>query len=566
MTKSPLFLATALLALLLGVPASSARSSAPSQSLTYAYVPFQQLDPQRVSDGKDIAGQDLLEGLVTPNAAGTGVLPATADSWTVSPDATVYTFHIRKSARWSDGTPVTADDFEWSYKRLLTPSTAAIDKLNGSSSYPSDLGIRNAIAYQLGQVTDWSKVGVKALDASRLRITLDAPNASFLLEMALPAMVALPEKNVTDFPFDWQTTAHWVGNGPFVIQSWTPNSDMVLVPNPDYWDRGSVHLDRLTIATSVSSDDVARSQYDSGTLDVAHVSGPQAFANDPATAGALRSLHNYSIVFFGLIPSRNRAIADVRVRQAIALAIDRQATTKAIPGILSPATSLVPSTLPGYDRSVAISGGVADARRLLAAAGYPGGKGFPTLTVMTSHDDPIVAAALRSLRRNLGIRAVQDIEPDSVRDAKEHEVQPKSFAGFFATGYAGILSWRPWVSDYYPPSQAELLSLTPDDYIHYQVLQAKGTAQALATATAFLEAHASPETRRFAALAAEADSTADPARAIALYKRAAAIRQATYEFIPLVYGDLDYLIRPGINGIHLWPGFFTISFKGVSVG
>jgi hypothetical protein len=173
---------------------------------------------------------------------------------------------------------------------------------------------------------------------------------------------------------------------------------------------------------------------------------------------------------------------------------------------------------------------------------------------------------VRTLHQNLGIRAVQDIEDPGVEGAKEHEVQPASFAGYFSTGYTGILTWREWVSYNFPPSQTELLSLRPDDYTHYQVLQANGTSKSLAAATRFLDAHASPQSRRFAAVAAEADATADPGRATALYKQAAAIRQGTYEFIPFAYDNLAYAIRPGITGVHLWTGYFTISFKDVSVG
>ncbi|MBV8217679.1 MAG: hypothetical protein JO325_04390, partial [Solirubrobacterales bacterium] len=222
-------------------------STSGGQAVTYQYVQFDQLDPQRVSDGQDVAGQNLLEGLVTPDAAGTGVVPATADRWTVSHGGTVYIFHIRNGVKWSDGTPVTAQDFEWTYRRLLAPSTSTQDRLYGSSGYDNDLGIKNATGYQLGTVTAWSEVGVKALDASHLRIVLDAPNAAFLQGMAAPSMVALPQKNLERWPYSWQEAAHWVGNGPFVIKSWTPNSSMVLVPNEHYWDRKDVHLNRVNI-------------------------------------------------------------------------------------------------------------------------------------------------------------------------------------------------------------------------------------------------------------------------------------------------------------------------------
>jgi oligopeptide transport system substrate-binding protein len=146
-----------------------------------------------------------------------------------------------------------------------------------------------------------------------------------------------------------------------------------------------------------------------------------------------------------------------------------------------------------------------------------------------------------------------------------HEVQRAPFSGYFWTAYTGIRAWRMWVSTNYPPIQTELLSLEPDDYTHYEVLQAEGTPRALATADRFLHAHASPQARRFAAVAARADATANPARATALYKKAAAIRQSTFEFIPFLYYQKVYAIRPGIKGVHLWTGYFTISFKTVRV-
>jgi oligopeptide transport system substrate-binding protein len=551
--------------LLAGACSPGPKQPAREQALTYQYVPFDQLDPQRVSDGEPLAGQNLLEGLVTPDAAGTGVRPATADSWTVSQDGTVYAFHIRSDARWSDGTPVTAQDFEWTYKRLLAPSTSTLSNLNGSSSYPSDLGIKNAVNFQLGTVTDWSQVGVKALDAARLRIVLDAPNVNFLQEMAQPAMVALSHKNLTRFPYSWQTPAHWVGNGPFVMTSWTPNSSMVLVPSQHHWDRKDVHLTRVSISMTPATDAQVRTRYEHHQLDIAELSNPAAFEQDPALSQALTRLRQFAVLFLTLIPSRNPALEDVRVRQAIALAIGRAEVAK-VSSVIQPSTSLVPSALPGFDASVGFQQNVAEARRLLAQAGYPGGHGFPAFSIMTTYDDPYIRAVVRTLHQNLGISAVQDVEDPSVENAKRLEVQPASRVGYFSTGYSAILTWRDWVSKLYPPSQTELLSLTPDDYTHYQVLQANGTGKSLAAATQFLEAHASPQSRHFAAVAAQADATADRGRAAALYQQAAAIRQGTYEFIPFAYGSLVYAVRPGITGVHLWTGYATISFKDVSVG
>jgi oligopeptide transport system substrate-binding protein len=542
-----------------------ATSEGEEQALTYQYKPFEHLDPQRVSDGAYVAGQNLLEGMVTPDSAGTGVLPATADTWTVSKDGTVYTFHIRSDAKWSNGTPVTARDFEWAYKRLLTPSTRALDTLEGSSSYQTNLGIKNATSFQVGRVTDWSQVGVKTLDPSHLRITLDNANSNFLQGMADTSMVPLPEKNLEKFPFAWQKPARWVGNGPFVPKSWTPNSRMVLVPNDHYWDRKNVHLNRVNITLAPATDAQKRRRYRNNELDITTLEDPATYENDPTLSPALTRLDEYSVLFLTIIPSRNPALEDLRVREAIALAIDRGAVAKAGEHP-KPATSLVPTALPGFDATVGFRQNVAKARKLMAEAGYPGGKGFPVFSILTYRNDPHVAAVVNSLQQNLGIKAVQDVEDPGVYSAKRHEVQPASYVGYFSTGFTSILTWRNWVSNLYSPAQTELLSLEPDDYTRYEVLQAQGTAKSLAAAAKLLDRHASPQSREFAAVAARADATANPDKATALYKQAAAIRQRTYEFIPFGYRALVYAIRPNIKGVHHWTGYFTISFKGVSVG
>ena len=121
---------------------------------------------------------------------------------------------------------------------------------------------------------------MKALDASHLRIVLDAPNATFLLGMAGPSMVALPQRNLKRFPYSWQTAARWVGNGPFVIKSWTPNSRMVLVPNEHYWDRENVHLNRVNILATSASDAQVKRQYQRHQLDIAGLRDPIGFEED----------------------------------------------------------------------------------------------------------------------------------------------------------------------------------------------------------------------------------------------------------------------------------------------
>ena len=327
----------------------------------------------------------------------------------------------------------------------------------------------------------------------------------------------------------------------------------------------NVHLDQVNISMAQESDAQEQIRYKNNQLDIAMLDDPASFEKDATLASALTRLDQFSVNFLTLIPSRNPALEDVRVREAIALAIGRAKVAEA--GLLvKPSTSLVPSTLPGFDASVGFQEDIAKARQLMAEAGYPGGRGFPTFSIMTSHDDPYVQAVVDTLQQNLGIKAVQDVEDPGVESAKTQEVQPANFIGYFSTGFTGILTWRSWVSNLYSPTQTELLSLEAGRLHPLRGAASEGNRELRCQRpTNFLEAHASPQSRQFAAVAADADATANPDEATTLYKQAAAIRQSTYEFIPYAYGAAVYAIRPNIKGVHLWTGYFTISFKGVSV-
>ena len=530
-------------------------------AVTYQYVPFDELDPQRVSDGQDVAGQNLLEGLVTPDAAGTGVVPATADTWTVSHDGTdVHLPH----PQWRQVVGRNTRDRAGLRVDLPAPAQPVderAERLNGSSGYQPISESRTP------RVTSWARspsgprVGVKALDASHLRIVLDAPNATFLQGMAAPSMVALPQKNLKRFPYSWQPAARWVGNGPFVIKSWTPNSRMVLVPNEHYWDRKDVHLNRVNILMTSASDAQVKRQYQRHQVDIAGLGDPTGFEKDPALSPALTRIHQYSVNFLTLIPSRNPALRDVRVRRAIALGIGRAEVVKASP-VVEPATSLVPSTLPGFDASVGFQ---AEHRRGPEADGRGGLPGRQGLSDPLHHDRP-----RRPVRP--GARAHPAPEPRHQRRARHR--RPRCGERQGAPGATGALRRLLLDRLHGHPGVAHMgfveLPAEPDGAAQPQARRLHalpGAAGAGNRAFAgsrreFLHAHASPQSRRFAAVAARAEATANPERATALYKQAAAIRQSTFEFIPYLYKDRVYAIRPGIKGVHLWTGYFTISFKG----
>jgi peptide/nickel transport system substrate-binding protein/oligopeptide transport system substrate-binding protein len=171
--------------------------------LRISFVPVDVLDPQVITNGMWILTRGILEGLVTQNDRGDDVLPAVAEKWSVSADNLTYTFQLRANAKWSNGDQVTAHDFERTYKRLLTPAgTNAGGTTLGANSYQASTGIKGAVDFLSGVLTDWSKVGVKATGDNELVLTLANPNPDFLLALTHPALLPLHMDSVEAKPKD----------------------------------------------------------------------------------------------------------------------------------------------------------------------------------------------------------------------------------------------------------------------------------------------------------------------------------------------------------------------------
>ncbi|RCS21301.1 peptide ABC transporter substrate-binding protein, partial [Phyllobacterium salinisoli] len=187
----------------------------------------------------DIEGfilKDLYEGLTIYDAGG-AVVPGVAESWTVSDDGTVYTFYLRSNAKWSDGSPVTAEDFLFSLRRIEDPKTAA-----GYANilYP----IKNAEKVNKGELPV-DQLGVEAVDDQTLEITLEQPTPYFIQilahQTALPVSKASVEKNGTKFV----QPGIMVSNGAFKLTGHVPNDNLTVEKNPEYWDAANVKLDKV---------------------------------------------------------------------------------------------------------------------------------------------------------------------------------------------------------------------------------------------------------------------------------------------------------------------------------
>lgn len=375
---------------------------------------------------------------------GTDVLPGIAEKWDISDDATKYVFYLRKNAKWSNGDPVTAKDFEFSWKRALDPAT--------KSEYAYQLFyIKGAEDFNAGKEKTADKLGVKATDDYTLEVTLEAPCHYFLYMTAFPTYYPLNQKVVKADNEGWSAKPEtYVGNGPFKMVKWDHKSKVELVPNEGYWDRANVKLDKL-VFTMVEELSTELTMFEAGQLDVTNDVAESEIPR-MRTSPAWHPVPNLGTYYY-LFNVTKKPTNNVKVRQALSLAIDRKVIVEKIlnnAGFI-PATAFVPPGLPdpsngGKDYREAKPGYFAEfdpvaARKLLAEAGYPDGKGFPKIDILYNTNDrhKKIAEAIQAMwKTNLNIDVVASNQEWGVY------LDNRTKLNYF-TSRAG------WIGDYYDP-------------------------------------------------------------------------------------------------------------------
>ncbi len=348
----------------------------------------------------------LFEGLITLDEETMQPRPGAAERWELSANGLTYTFHLRPGAQWSNGDPLTSRDFLYSFRRALTPTL-------GSEYKDAIFPVKNAEAFAKGKLKDFSAVGFRAPNATTLEITLERPTAYFLTvlraNVCFPVHAASVERGGA--PFDdrttkWTRTGPLVGNGPFRLREWKDHQHLAVEKNPHYWDAAKVRLNAIYFypSESTQSQELAfRAGQLHTTWDVP-LSKVDAYRKD---SPALLRVEPYIESYFFRFNTKHPLFSDVRLRRALSLAIDREAIVKNIlRGGQTPATALTPTGLAGYTPPAAVTHDLASARKLLAEAGYPGGKGFPPveLTTISSEINQRLAEAVQQMwRRDLGL-------------------------------------------------------------------------------------------------------------------------------------------------------------------
>ena len=349
----------------------------------------------------------LCEGLTIPNPNPNdmnGYMAGTAESWSISDDGKEYIFNINKNAKWSNGDPVTAQDFVWSWMRILTASLG--------SQYPDMLYyLEGAYEYHNGQIDDFSKVGVKALDDKTLKVNLKNPTPFFLGLLShystwpVHKDTVLKHGDIDDRNGEWTRPGNFVCNGPFQLKTWELNNKIVVEKNPHYYDASMVRLNEIhyyPVSNVMTEDRMFRAGQLHLTSTLPSQKCPIYMESNPD----LR-IDPYMGTYFYRINTENEVLNDVRVRKALAYSIDRQLLVDKVTKCGQiPAYSFTPPGSNGYQPKTQIPFDPELAKSLLEEAGFTNGNEFPKLEILfnTNEDHRKIALAVQQMWQvNLGI-------------------------------------------------------------------------------------------------------------------------------------------------------------------
>lgn len=365
------------------------------------------LDPQIVTGSPESrVVLALFEGLVRYDPKTLDPLPGVAERWELAADGITYTFNLRADARWSDGVPVTAHDFVAAYERILAPATASE---NSEALY----FMAGAADFNQGRTDDFSTVGCRAIDERTLQIIAARPTP-FLLRMMsartwFPIPVHVLEKHdaMRRKGTNWTRPENIVGNGPYVLTAWKQNQYLQVSRSPTYWNRDDISLDHIKffpIESETSEDAAYRANQIHRTVNVP-VNKIDTYRRERPEE--LRIVP-FSGTYYYSFNTRRPPLDDARVRRALAMAIDRSAITREITRAgEQPAHRFTPDGISGYHSVVpGVSLNLERARELLSEAGYPGGEGFPQITLLynTADNHRVIAEAVQQMwRRELGV-------------------------------------------------------------------------------------------------------------------------------------------------------------------
>lgn len=475
----------------------------------------QSLDPHLVAAYTD---QNILlalfEGLCALDERTSQPVPAAASSWDISADGLTYTFHLRAGLKWSDGSPLTAGDFVFAWRRALDPALAAE---YAYLLYP----LKNAAAFNAGTLADPAQLGVTAPDDRTLVITLERPTPYLPALTANPvwfpvsprALAAQGAANARTNP--WARPGTLVSNGPFTLAEWRPNAHVKVTRNAHYWDAATVRLAAIYFYPTDSADTEERS-FRAGQLHLTAAVPATKLATYRAENPAALRVDPFLQTIFLRFNTTRPPFDSPAVRRAFALAIDRPAITRSVlRDANAPAPHFTPPNCAGYTARATVPTDFAAARALLAQAGFPGGRGLPVIKLQVRNDaqQPGMAEVLQALwARELGVR----LEITTLE--QKTWVQNQQTLDYMVSG-AG------WIGDFADP--VTFLDL----FVGNGGNNWTGWRDAA-----------------YDELIARAIATTDPAARLELFQQAEARLLDQAPITPVFFGAATYLIHPAVHG------------------
>ncbi|NSW93020.1 MAG: peptide ABC transporter substrate-binding protein [Firmicutes bacterium] len=516
-----LLIITFLVSMLAGCgPKASDAMNEPSQPIEQKVIYALSGEPETLDPTLNIYSrsskvlQNLFRGLYKLDQNGNTV-PAIAEGYEIDATNTIYTFKIRENAKWSDGKPVTAQDFEYAWKRVLDPKTAS-----GASFYL--YYIKNGKAYNEEKANP-EDVGIKVIDDRTLEVTLENPTPYFLDLLCVTAYFPVRKDIVEGNEFWTKSASTYVCNGPFMLAEIKEKEKYILKKNPYYVDADEVKLETLELLFLESSE----SELAAYVNDEIHISdnlSPEAEAQFRSSPELFLE-PTIGMLYFD-INCVKKPFDDIRVRKALSLSINREQIVKnIIQSVDVPAFGFVPFGIPHgvqtdkeYRDVVGniFTENIDEAKKLLADAGYPDGKGMPKImiTVRTSQETKDIAQALQGMwKQNLGI--------DSEIQTFESKVYWTELSnGNFDVAYDG------WTGDY------------PDPMTNLDIFE-----------TVFNEETNRWSNSEYERLLQENRETADQAKRMENFAKAERILADEMPIIPLYYFNDTYLCKPNVKGV-----------------
>lgn len=413
------------------------------------------LDPQITTGVAEInIHQALFEGLLSPDPKTLDPEPGVAESWSVSEDGKEYTFQIRADARWSNGDAVTAEDFVFSWRRMLNPRLGA---KNASLLYV----IEGARAYHEGRA-DANSLGVLADGSNTLRVRLEQPADHFLALLMHPAFYPVhPPTIQATKAFDrrdsgWARPGTHVGNGPFKLVQWRVNQIVEVEKNPNYWDADKVRLNGIQFhpIDSLGSEESA---FLGGQLHVTDAVPANKVAHYRNSQSPFLRIDPYLGVYYFVFNTTQSPLDNQKVRSALNLAINREVITeRLLGGGQSPAASFTPRGMGGYEPPSVLGFDPKAAQEFLKDAGYPDGAGFPRIELLfnTSENNRVIAEAVQAMwRETLGIDiALRNEEYGSYLESRSQgrfEIARSSWIADYSSPFSFLDLWTGYSANNY---------------------------------------------------------------------------------------------------------------------